>query len=260
MKVSGQDKHQRNEPPRPFKVRARQVLSRSSVLALGAARLYAFVAAMAALRWRLKVWAHASVDGTVKVIGWRKIALGKNVVLSARTWLNVNHRTDSSISLSIGDNTYVGCDNFFSVGRSIVLREYILTTSRCAFICSSHIYSDPAFHYAGTGTTADGQIYIGVNCFFGFGATVIGSVRIGHGCIIGAHSVVRGDVAPFSLAIGNPARVIKHFDFTSQKWVEGDRPQNQVYPAEEDYLLSMRARAGFPFQPISAAAARFGDI
>ena len=213
-----------------------------------------------ALRWRLRVWPHASIDSTVKVIGWRQIALGRNVVLGARTWLNVNHRSGSSISLSIGDNTYIGCDNFFSVGHSIILREYILTTSRCAFIGSSHIYDNPAFHYAGTSTTADGQIYVGVNCFFGFGATVMGSAKIGHGCIIGAHSVVRGDVAPFSLVVGNPARVVKHFDFVGQKWVEGERPQNHAYPAEEAYLLSIWAETGFPFQPVSAATARFGDI
>ena len=34
-------------------------------------------------------------------------------------------------------------------------------------------------------------------------------VRIGEGCVIGAGSVVAKDVEPWSLAVGNPARVVR---------------------------------------------------
>jgi acetyltransferase-like isoleucine patch superfamily enzyme len=234
-------------------------LTRSPVLSLLAARAHARLAALRALAWRVAVWPRASIGWSVKVIGWRDIEIGRNVVIGARSWLNVNHR-GRGIALAIGDNAYIGTDNFFSTGRSIRLGEYVLTTSRCAFIGSSHVYSDPAAHYAGTGTTDDAVIDVGVNCFIGFGATIQGNVRVGHGSVIGAHSVVRTDIPPFSVAMGNPARVVRHHDFAAGRWVEGERPAGAPFPAEADYLAALRTRAGFPIQPISAAAASFGDI
>jgi maltose O-acetyltransferase len=52
-------------------------------------------------------------------------------------------------------------------------------------------------------------ITIGDDCWFGGGAIVCPGVTIGEGCVIGAGAVVTKDVPPYSLAVGNPARVVK---------------------------------------------------
>ena len=50
-------------------------------------------------------------------------------------------------------------------------------------------------------------IHIGDDCWLGGGAIVCPGVTIGAGCVIGAGSVVTRDIPPYSLAVGNPARV-----------------------------------------------------
>jgi virginiamycin A acetyltransferase len=50
---------------------------------------------------------------------------------------------------------------------------------------------------------------VGHDVWIGSGATVLPGARIGAGCIIGAEAVVSGDVAPYSIVAGNPARVIR---------------------------------------------------
>ena len=47
------------------------------------------------------------------------------------------------------------------------------------------------------------------DAWIGAGATVLRGVRIGRGSVIGAASVVTQDVPPFSVVVGNPARVVR---------------------------------------------------
>jgi acetyltransferase-like isoleucine patch superfamily enzyme len=55
-------------------------------------------------------------------------------------------------------------------------------------------------------------IRIDRNVWIGFDACVLPGVTIGEGAVIGARSVVVEDVPPFSVAVGNPARVIRKLD------------------------------------------------
>lgn len=59
------------------------------------------------------------------------------------------------------------------------------------------------------GWETSGRIRIGDGVWFGGGAIVLPGVTIGDGCVIGAGSVVTRDVPPDSLALGNPARIIR---------------------------------------------------
>ena len=52
-------------------------------------------------------------------------------------------------------------------------------------------------------------IIIKDNCWLASNVVVCGGVTIGEGCVIGAGSVVTRDIPPYSLAAGNPCRVIR---------------------------------------------------
>jgi len=54
-----------------------------------------------------------------------------------------------------------------------------------------------------------GDIYIGNDVWIGVDAIIMSGVNIGDGAVIGARTVVTNDVPPYSVAVGNPARVVK---------------------------------------------------
>lgn len=56
------------------------------------------------------------------------------------------------------------------------------------------------------------ETIIGYGASLGANSTIVCGVRIGEWAMIGAGAVVTKDIPPHSLAIGNPARVIKTID------------------------------------------------
>jgi lipopolysaccharide O-acetyltransferase len=56
------------------------------------------------------------------------------------------------------------------------------------------------------------------NVWLGESVCVLPGVTIGKGVIIGAMSVVTKDIADYSIAVGNPARVVKKYNFKSKNW------------------------------------------
>lgn len=188
---------------------------------------------------KFQVGKRSYIHPTVQIFGMSNVVLGENSSIGEYSWLNVNHRDNDRIAISIGSNCFIGRGNFFSSGRDIQIGDYCLTTIGCKFICSTHIIDDPRMPYVTTGTTSHDSIYVGPNCFFGSGATVLGRVRVGHGSVIGADSVVMKDIPSFSIVVGNPARVIRRFSFVKMKWcdassvTEDDLKEN---PDEQAYL------------------------
>ena len=53
------------------------------------------------------------------------------------------------------------------------------------------------------------MIHIGKNCWLGAGVIVVPGVTIGDNTVIGAGSVVTRDIPAWSVAAGNPCRVIR---------------------------------------------------
>jgi acetyltransferase-like isoleucine patch superfamily enzyme len=125
--------------------------------------------------------------------------------------------------VSIGDFTLINgariiCDAEVSIG------DYCLISWNTVFMDTTRLPTAVAARrneLAATATreprrieggTAARPIRIGRNVWIGFDACVLPGVNIGEGAVIGARSVVVEDVPPFSVAVGNPARIIRKLD------------------------------------------------
>jgi len=61
-------------------------------------------------------------------------------------------------------------------------------------------------------------VSIGDESHIGANSVVLAGVKIGRRCQIGAGSVVTREIPDFSIAVGNPARVIKRFNSATNIW------------------------------------------
>ena len=65
-------------------------------------------------------------------------------------------------------------------------------------------------------------IKIGKNCWIGDKVSVLPGVTIGDSVVVGAGSIVTHDLPQNVVAVGCPAKVIKTFDTTKNKWVPSE--------------------------------------
>jgi acetyltransferase-like isoleucine patch superfamily enzyme len=105
----------------------------------------------------------------------------------------------------LGERVYIGSNcivGLATVGDDTMLADhvYILSGRR------QHGISDPAIRFQDQPRTFT-RIHIGRNCWLGTNTVVMAD--IGNDCVIGAGSVVTRAIPSGSVAVGNPARVIR---------------------------------------------------
>ena len=59
------------------------------------------------------------------------------------------------------------------------------------------------------GVAISGGVRVGRSCYLGTNCSIHQGLTIGEGSLIGMGSVVRHDVPPFSVVVGNPARILR---------------------------------------------------
>lgn len=105
----------------------------------------------------------------------------------------------------VGVNTWIGGQGRIEVGRNSMI------SIGCVVISSNHDYSKIQVpYYYGPEIAED--IRIGSNVWIGSQTVILPGVEIGDGSVVGAGSVVTKDIPPNSLALGNPALVIRSIE------------------------------------------------
>jgi len=115
---------------------------------------------------------------------------------------------DSSLVLGdvqVGEQTWIGPFTVLDGRGGLSIGRYCNISAGC------HLYSHDTVKWALTGGRVPEVLQptkIGDFCYIGPMSIVTRGVTIGEHCVIGANSFVRLDVPAFSIAVGNPARIV----------------------------------------------------
>lgn len=128
--------------------------------------------------------------------------LGKGVLIDYGAYF----RYPSKITL--GDNTSInrGCELFaahLALGGTITIGRNCALGPHVRIFAGGHNYNTKDLAVTAGPIMIDDFVWIGGN------STILPGVHIGEGAVIGAGSVVTRDIPPYTIAVGNPARVIK---------------------------------------------------
>jgi Acetyltransferase (isoleucine patch superfamily) len=172
---------------------------------------------------------------------------GKNTVLDR------NVRLQNEKYFTIGNNCYIGEDSFlyawdrWPYGKEgdqllhpcLVLGDNVVATRHLTIYCTGNIIignnvliaSDVLITDENHGTDPTEESYlqqplttkdikIGNGAWIGEKCSILPGATIGDKAIIGANSVVTKEIPPCTIAVGNPARVIKEWDSVRNIWIK----------------------------------------
>ncbi|MNS29295.1 putative acetyltransferase [compost metagenome] len=129
------------------------------------------------------------------------------ISIGSGTFINGGTRLISRSSITIGNNVTIawGCMIYDHDSHSLDYRDRIADQEQQL----RDWHSGNFIANKNWETVNSKPIVIGDNVWLGFDVVVLKGVTIGEGAIIGAKSVVTRDIPAWSVAAGNPAKVIK---------------------------------------------------
>lgn len=134
-----------------------------------------------------------------------------------------NHSTVESFStinngvgdVIIGDNTLIGMSNVIigpvTIGNNVIFAQNIVASGL------NHEYRDVTQPICNQKVLV-AEIVIEDECWIAANTVITAGVTIGKHSVVAGGSVVTKNIPPYSVAAGNPAKVIKQYNFETKNW------------------------------------------
>lgn len=146
------------------------------------------------------------------IVPFNKFIIGNYSVIEDYSVLN-----NAVGDIIIGNNSRVGIAN--TIIGPVLIGDNVNLAQNIVLSGLNHNYEDITENIDGQGISKK-LITIENNVWIGANAVVVAGVTIGTHSCVGAGSIVTKSVEPYTLVAGNPARVIKKYDFQKKEWVK----------------------------------------
>ncbi|MGI8864987.1 MAG: acyltransferase [Solirubrobacteraceae bacterium] len=183
-------------------------------------------------RWRRRIKAHrfarfgkgSLIVSPRGILSPHRIEIGDGVLIHEGAMFSLVERyrgREHQPSLRIGSGSNIGAGIWLSCVGQIDIGENNLMGHNILIADSYHEYRDPDTPIIFQPMAEPEGVSIGPGCIIGPHAAILAGVSIGANSFVAANAVVTRSVPPNSVVVGNPARVIRHFDRSRREWVEG---------------------------------------
>ena len=153
-----------------------------------------------------KIRARTRID----VLPFNKFVIGRKTIIEDFSTIN-----NGVGDVLIGDNTLIGMSNVLigpiTVGNNVIFAQNIVASGL------NHEYKNPDMPILAQPVTT-AQITVEDDCWIAANVVLTAGVTIGKHSVVGAGSVVTKSIPPYSVATGNPAKVIKSYDLLAKEW------------------------------------------
>lgn len=151
---------------------------------------------------------------TQPVPGWRiayriRLALVRQIFAECGDGVMVKTKAyfGTGRDLRVGANSQLGVncriDRDVTIGRDHVMGPNV------TIMTVGHAFEDPSMPVREQGALPRRPVVIGNDVWLATNVIIMPGVTIGDGSVVGANTVVTKDIPPYSVAVGNPCRVIR---------------------------------------------------
>jgi acetyltransferase-like isoleucine patch superfamily enzyme len=154
----------------------------------------------------------------------RYIKFGKGFTTGVNCRLEAYPHDGNSTTIQIGENVQINDFVHITGIHKVFIGNNVLMASK--------VYISDSSHGSYTGDQFDSEpdsipkerplvfkdVNIGDNVWIGESVSILPGVSIGKNSIIGANSVVTKNIPDNVIAAGNPAKIIKEYNFITRKW------------------------------------------
>jgi acetyltransferase-like isoleucine patch superfamily enzyme len=169
------------------------------------------------VRWFINPFYHQVGKGTVicrrtrvDVVPFQPFSIGDYSTVEDFSTIN-----NGVGAVHIGSNTRIGMGNVIigpvTIGNDVMFAQNIVLSGL------NHKYQDVTMPISLQGHSI-AEIVINDDCWIGANAVITAGVTIGKHSVVAAGAIVTKSVPPFSVVVGNPARVIKQYNPVTQSW------------------------------------------
>lgn len=154
----------------------------------------------------------------------RYVHLGKNFTCGYSCRISAGNTSSCEINIgrnfTMGDYCQIEGQGGIEIGNGVLLasRVFISSTSHGSY--SGEGRQGLPYIEPNKREIIKEKVTIGDNVWIGNNVSVLKGCHIGNGSIIGAGAVVTHDIPANCVAVGAPAKVVKIFDITINKWRE----------------------------------------
>ncbi|HEX4130491.1 MAG TPA: DapH/DapD/GlmU-related protein [Pirellulales bacterium] len=108
----------------------------------------------------------------------------------------------------IGRKSGIGAFSFIGAAGGVRIGENVIMGQRVSFHSENHVFDRTDVPICSQGVTRQG-IVVEDDCWVGANVVFLDGAHVGRGCVVAAGAVVRGEIPPYSVIGGVPAKVLK---------------------------------------------------